>query len=208
MQRNLVLLLLIGLCGMLQAQEYAIEERTVTGIFPAEGRTRAEITTRANEWIQAQENNTSLNVASIEQLEGRIRVTGVNEALYRNLGRVLYPKRSAMAEMLTGKFGYWMEIFPEDDAYTVVYSIVDMQEEMYRHDELFYQCINFNELEPEAIAAYNKSMDKLLKGNFVFKNKRELFAENSPMQFREASDHLRSTIQVAMDDLYAYISGN
>lgn len=201
-------MLFTSLCNLSVAQEYAIEERTVTGIFPAGGRSADEITDLANAWILRQENNTSLNVASIEQRQGRIRVTGVNEAIYRNLGRIMYPNRSAMAEMLTGKFGYQMEIFPQDNAYTVVYSIVDMQEEHYGFDELFYECINFNELDPDAIASYNKSMERFLKGNVVFKKRRQLFAENSPNQFREASDHLRTTIQVAMDDLYEYVTGN
>ena len=147
-----------------------------------------------------------MQIDSISESDGTITLKGLNEALYRNLGRLMYPKRSAMAEVLSGRFSFEMKILPENGQYVVVYTLKEMVNEMYNHDELFYDCINFNQLDAEAIGAYNKSMDKLLKANFVFKNKRGLFAENSPAQFREASDHLKKTAMAAMESLHFYIS--
>ena len=57
-------------------------------------------------------------------------------------------------------------------------------------EDLFFNCVNFESIEGEPLEEYNKAMDKLLKANLVFKKRREIFADNSKMQFEEVSTYL------------------
>ncbi len=89
------------------------------------------------------------------------------------------------------------------------YTLIDMIKEMYGQEETFFNCINFVEIDDKALGEYNKSMEKVFKRNFVFKNKREIFFDNSKAQFQEVSTYILNDAQVNMFALHEeVISGN
>jgi hypothetical protein len=86
----------------------------------------------------------------------------------------------------------------EDNAYVVKYYLNEMVKEMYGWEAEFLNCINFLEIDEEALEAYNRSMGKVLKMNFVFKKRREIFFDNSEVQFQEVSSYILNEAQVNM----------
>ena len=204
-----VVVLMMLFTGILNAQSEQIEAKSITKVFDAEGISKAQIFTRITGWF-AKENNAVKNEISVADKEnGHIVVKGVVKVLFKNIGTELYPKRSGMAEVLESKFNHVISIDIVDNAYTVTYTLSDMIKEMYGQEESFFNCINFVQIDEEALQQYNKSMEKVFKRNFVFKNKREIFFENSRSQFEEVSSFILNEAQINMYSLHEeVISGN
>ena len=76
---------------------------------------------------------------------------------------------------------------------------------MYGRDDLFYDCIDFEEIDEQALAEYNKSMNKLLTMNAVFKKRRNIFKDNSRSQFEDASQNVLNSMTSNMGSLYSYL---
>ena len=111
-----------------------------------------------------------------------------------------------MAEVLEARFGHIMEINVNEEDYDIMFSVVDMKEEMYKKQDVFFECINFKEINEEDLSEYNRAMDKLLKANLVFKKRREVFAENSRSQFEEVSSFLLNEGEVSIFSLNEVIA--
>jgi len=79
---------------------------------------------------------------------------------------------------------------------------------MYKKEELFYNCINFKGIDQEELDQYNKAMNKLLKANFVFKKRREIFIENSKSQFEEVNNYLLNEGEVTIYSINEAIVSN
>jgi len=135
-------------------------------------------------------------------------VEGKTTVLYKNMGKDLYPKRSGMAEVLEADFGNRISIQTENDSYSISYEVIDMKQEMYKKEELFYNCINFKGIDKEELDQYNKAMNKLLKANFVFKKRREIFIENSKSQFEEVNNYLLNEGEVTIYSINEAIVSN
>lgn len=197
-----VVVLMMLFTGILNAQNEQIEAKSVTQVFDAEGINKAQIFTRITDWFAKEENAANNEIAETDKENGRIVAKGVVKVLFKNIGTELYPKRSGMAEVLESKFNYLVTIDIVDNAYTVTYTLLEMRKEMYGQEETFFNCINFIEIDEEALEQYNKSMEKVFKRNFVFKNKREIFFENSKSQFQEVNGFILNDVQVYMYSLH------
>ena len=62
-----------------------------------------------------------------------------------------------------------------------------------------------DEGDEQALAEYNKSMNKLLTMNAVFKKRRNIFKDNSKAQFEDASQNILNSMTSNMGSLYAYL---
>ena len=129
-------------------------------------------------------------IISLDKEKGEMLVEGSTKVLYKNIGKELYPKRSGMAEVLEARFGNKILMKTDTEGYSITYEVVDMKQEMYKMEDLFFNCVNFESIEEAPLKEYNKAMNKLLKANLVFKKRREIFADNSKMQFEEVSTYL------------------
>ena len=172
------------------AQKSIIEERSVSKQFAIKEMNKSMILSRAEAWFTNEVNAEKNEVESIDKESGIIVINGVSEVLYKNIGRELYPKRSGMAEVLEARFGHQMKVKVNENDYEITYTVIDMKEEMYKKEDLFFACVDFESLKEENLEAYNKAMNKLLKANLVFKKRRELFMDNSKFQFEEVSGFL------------------
>ena len=118
------------------AQEYSLEEKTIKGVFDTEGKSRTEIFASINKWI-ALNYNSAQNVVQLNDKEsGNIIVKGINEAVYKNVMKELYPKNKFMQEFSTIKFNHTVEINIKDNKYRIIYTLTDI-------------------ITPEPIAGYN-----------------------------------------------------
>lgn len=202
----LVFVLLLGIQS--KAQEYLIESKTVTIIYQEPGLSKDQIYTKALTWFSSQESTSVFTVETSFKEAGSIVVNEVNQVFYMNIGKLMYPSRSGMAELLSAEFEYRIEMTIEEESYLVVYTLTGMKKEMYGRDDLFLNCIDFEEIDETALEEYNKSMDKLLKMNAVFKKRRGIFLDNTKFQFEDVSQNILSGMTSNMSSLNSFVTSN
>ena len=193
---NIGLILILFLTSLVHAQNSQIEEKSVSKKFSLNGLSPSLVLSRAESWFENEDNGEKNVVESLNPEKKELIVKGETKVLYKNIGKELYPKRSGMAEVLDAYFGHIIEIHIDDDYYEITYTVTDMKKEMYGREEIFYKCVNFEEINEEDLEAYNDNMNKLLKANLVFKKRREIFMENSKSQFEEVSNFLLNAGEV------------
>ena len=197
------------LCSFLiHGQESQIEEKSISKSYQSEIITSDVVMSRAEQWFGSEENAEQYDIVSLDKDNGEMVVEGITTVLYKNMGKELYPKRSGMAEVLEADFGHKIVIQTETEGYSITYEDVDMKQEMYKKEELFYNCINFKGIDQDDLDSYNKAMNKLLKANVVFKKRREIFTENSKSQFEEVSNYLLNEGEVTIFSINEAIVSN
>lgn len=199
------IILLFVFVPSVESQEYLIEGKSATIVYEVPAKSKSELFQGALDWFEKEESTSEYTVESSDPTAGIIRVSEVNQVYYKNIGKLMYPKRSGMAEMLSGDFSYDIELVFEDGTYMVKYELKGMEKEMYGRDDLFYDCIDFEEIDEQALAEYNKSMNKLLTMNAVFKKRRDIFKDNSRSQFEDASQNVLNSMTSNMGSLYSYL---
>jgi hypothetical protein len=193
----------------IQAQESQIEEKSISKHYASENLESALVLSRAEQWFSREENSEQFEIVSLDQKKGEMLVEGSTKVLYKNMGKELYPKRSGMAEVLEASFGNMIRIQTETGGYTITYEVIDMKQEMYKMEDLFFSCVDFKSIDQENLKEYNKAMNKLLKANLVFKKRREIFTENSKSQFEEVSNYLLNAGEVTIFSIHeGIVSGN
>ena len=193
----------------IQAQESQIEEKSISKHYASENLESALVLSKAEQWFSREENSEQFEIVSLDQKKGEMLVEGSTKVLYKNMGKELYPKRSGMAEVLEASFGNMIRIQTETGGYTITYEVIDMKQEMYKMEDLFFNCVDFKSIDQENLKEYNKAMNKLLKANLVFKKRREIFTENSKSQFEEVSNYLLNAGEVTIFSIHEdIVSGN
>lgn len=193
----------------IQAQESQIEEKSISKHYASENLESALVLSRAEQWFGREENSEQFEIVSLDQKKGEMLVEGSTKVLYKNMGKELYPKRSGMAEVLEASFGNMIRIQTETGGYTITYEVIDMKQEMYKMEDLFFNCVDFKSIDQKNLKEYNKAMNKLLKANLVFKKRREIFTENSKSQFEEVSNYLLNAGEVTIFSIHeGIVSGN
>lgn len=182
----------------IQAQETSIEEKSISNYYKSENLTTDLILSRAEKWFNNDDNSEEFEILTLDKKTGEIIAEGITKVLYKNLGKELYPKRSGMAEVLEANFGNKIRVQAEKGGYSISYEVIDMKQEMYKMEDIFYDCVNFNTIDEEKLKEYNKAMNKLLKANLVFKKRREIFTGNSESQFEEVSSYLMNEGEVTI----------
>ena len=204
---NLILMLLLLTMTSMQsyAQKYTSEEKTITGIFDAEGKTKAEIFSSINKWI-ALNYNSAQNVVQLNDKEsGNIIVKGINEAVYKNVMKELYPKNKYMQEYNTVKFNHTVEVNVKDNKYRIIYSLTDIitpapvsgynLEQQY---SMVFDMIDFTGLKQDKVDNYNNYIEELWKKALVGKKKREKFKEMTRPTFEEMDKGVTESIKLTM----------
>lgn len=184
--------------SLIQAQENIIGEKSISNHYKSDNLSSDMIIARAEKWFSDGDNSGQFEILGLDQNKGEIVVEGTTKVLYKNLGKDLYPKRSGMAEVLEANFGNKIRIQTEKGGYTITYEVTDMKKEMYKKEDLFFNCVNFKNIDRDKLNEYNKAMNKLLKANLVFKKRREIFIENSESQFKEVSSYLMNDGEVTI----------
>lgn len=176
--------------GIINAQEMKIAGKSLSKSFENKEADKSVVLLRVQEWFNREADPENDKVIVYDTDKGEMSMTGQTEVLYKNIGKEMYPKRTGMAEVLEAKFGYKVDVQVSEDIYEITYTVTDMKDEMYKKQELFYDCINFEQIDEMSLESYNKAMEKLLKANLVFKKRRNIFTDNSRHQFEEVSNFL------------------
>ena len=202
--------ILFFLCSFLiQAQDNQIEEKSLSKSYKSENIESGLVLSRAEQWFNSEDNSEQYEIISLDKNKGELLAEGSTKVLYKNMGKDLYPKRSGMAEVLEASFGNRIRIQTENEGYSISYEVIDMKQEMYKKEDLFYNCVNFKGIDQEDLEEYNKAMNKLLKANVVFKKRREIFTENSKSQFEEVSNYLLNEAELTIFSVHeAIVSDN
>ncbi len=202
------LLMILFVTSSLWAQENQIAEKSVSKTYELNDLEPSLIFSRAESWFSNENNGENNIIESVDPEKKELVVKGETKVLYKNIGKELYPKRSGMAEVLDAYFGHLIEIKVNETSYTITYSVTDMRKEMYGKEDVFFECVNFIEVDKEDLDAYNEDMNKLLKANLVFKKRRDIFMENSPAQFAEVNSFLLSEGETNIFSLNETVVGN
>jgi Domain of unknown function (DUF4468) with TBP-like fold len=192
MRKLSFILLLSFLSVILSAQDLKTEEKTITGTFNATDKNKSELFSSINKWISINYNSAK-NVIQMNDLEsGTIIVKGINVVQYKNTAKQLYPNNKYIPETTTLNFNHLIEINIKDNKYRIIYKITGLDYEGY--DNLFFNCINLDTLDNNAIHLYNQSIEEPLKKALMGKEKREKVLALSKPMFIEINAILRDNI--------------
>ena len=199
--RKIVLGLLMVMSFYSNAQEYKLEEKSVTGIFEANGKTKAELFSAINKWISVNYNSPESAIELNDAEGGNIIVKGITEGKYN-----LKPFRPKLKKdkYIIVKFDHLIELNIEDNKLKIIYKITNLanikhpkaQAECVKNT---LNCINFNGVDDNSIVTYNEFLEPILKGGLIGKEKREKYKSLSKPMFEELNSNLISTIKVTME---------
>ena len=199
--KKIVLGLLMVMSFYSNAQEYKLEEKSVTGIFEANGKTKAELFSAINKWISVNYNSPESAIELNDAEGGNIIVKGITEGKYN-----LKPFRPKLKKdkYIIVKFDHLIELNIEDNKLKIIYKITNLanikhpkaQAECVKNT---LNCINFNGVDDNSIVTYNEFLEPILKGGLIGKEKREKYKSLSKPMFEELNSNLISTIKVTME---------
>jgi hypothetical protein len=180
-------------------QDYELEEKTVIGIFEIEGKEKSELFSSINKWISINYNSAQSVIQMNDKEAGTIIIKGINEVVYKNTMKSLYPKNKYIPEYSTTKFNHLIEINIKDNRYRVVYKITDIADKDLGVNNILLKCINFNGKNEQAILEYSKIFDENIKKGAIGKKKREQFMSSIKLMFEELNNNIlidiKSTIK-------------
>ncbi|OAZ03638.1 hypothetical protein FLB_19150 [Flavobacterium succinicans] len=170
------------------AQDFTKDNKTLTGVFEAQGKSKAELFSVINKWISVNYNS-SKNVIQMNDLDsGTIIIKGINEVKTKNALKSLYPM--SMPEYNYYEFNHMIEINIKDNKYRVIFKLTDLKSEVSPNDKFNFDCVNFNGVEQNVVDEYNSRMDKLLKMGFVGSKKRDAFKASSKGYLHGVNDDI------------------
>ena len=194
--KKTVLGLLILVSFYANAQEYKLEEKTVTGVFDVAGKSKSEIFSAISKWISINYNS-GKSVTQLSDAEGgNIIVKGINETTVSNNARILYPNTKSIPDTSIMKFNHLIEINIKDNKYRIIYRIIDIyyepSEAAYLTAEMIKMnndCINLIGVPDSTILLVSDFTDANLKKGLVGKEKREKYIQAlKPMYDKLNSD--------------------
>lgn len=175
-------------------QEYKIEEKSITGVFDIDGKSKAEIFSAINKWISINYNSAK-NVIQLNDAEaGNIIIKGINEVTYKNAVKALYPKNSYISENTTTKFNHLIEITVKENKFRIIYRITDSE----GLDDKFFNCIKLNGGNEANRIAYNDEVEINLKKGLIGKEKRELYKLKSSEMYEDIRTGLENSMKGTM----------
>jgi hypothetical protein len=196
MKKLSLLLLFYCFSIILCAQVFKTEEKSITGTFDIKEKNKSELYSSINKWISINYNS-AINVIQMNELEsGIIIVKGINEVEYKNTAKQIYPNSKKMPETATVRFNHLIEFNIKDNKFRIIYKITGVNSEGY--DNLFFNCINLDTIDNNAIQTYNGAIEELLKKGVMGKEKREAFLALSRPMFQEINTRLSDNIKLTM----------
>ena len=185
----------------LNAQEYILDEKVVTGIFEAEKNDKSELFSSINKWISINYNSAKNVIQMNDKESGTIIIKGINEVAYKNPMKTIYPNNKYAKEYATIKFNHLIEINIKDNRYRIIFRITDIASQDAGANHLIFKCINFKGTNDESINEYNEFNESFLKAGMVGKKKRELFKSLSKPMFVELSKNTVTDIKLTLKSI-------
>jgi hypothetical protein len=176
----------------------------VTGIFEANGKTKAELFSAINKWIS--DNYKSANrVIQLNDAEGgNIIIEGITEGKF-NL-KPFWPKLKRDKYEIV-KFNHLIELNIVDNKLKMIYKITNLANLKHSKaktecanecDINILNCINFNGVDDNSILAYNEFLESNYRMRSIEKIKIDKLLK--PM-FEELNSNLISNIKITMEGM-------
>jgi hypothetical protein len=202
--KKIIIIAFLILSNTINAQEFKIEEKTITGTFENKEKSKSELFALINKWISINYNS-SKSVIQMNDLEsGTIIIKGINSVNYKNLGNVLNPKiATEFSEM---KFNHIIEINIKDNKFRIIYKLVDLATDDFGYNAMTLDCINLNGNRDLAVDKILESMDVILKKGMIGKDKRERYKLESKLSFDEINTNLINDMKTTMSSIEKSIS--
>ncbi|QIH37893.1 DUF4468 domain-containing protein [Flavobacterium sp. Sr18] len=198
-----VLVLMLGTASY--CQTYTTEDKALTGVFEVAGKSKAEIFSAINKWISINYNS-GKSVTQLSDAEaGNIVVKGINQTIYKNTYKILYPKSNSIPSYNPLSLNHLIEVNVKDNKYRITYRIIDYSPAIpalpYNLDDVAYQCLNFNGSSDDSILAYNNRMDSLLKMGLIGATKRATVNATTKQAFDEMGVSLIADMKKTMESI-------
>ena len=132
---------------------------------------------------------------------GTIIIKGINEVVYKNTMKSLYPNNKYIQEYSTTKFNHLIEINIKDNRFRIIYRITDIASKDVGYNNLIFNCINFNGNNDQAIIKYNEFIDVSLKQGLIGKKKRAKFKSKTKPMFDELNNSIVTDIKSTMKSI-------
>lgn len=176
-------------------QEYTYEEKTIAGIFTAEGKTKDEIFSSINKWISLNYNSAQDAVQFNDKESGNIIVKGINKAIYKNVTE----------EYITVKINHTLEINVKNNRYRLIYTSTDVMDlkpvagdNLEQQYDLIFNMIDFTGLKQDKVDNYDNYVEELWKNELVGKRKRAKLKEQTRPAFEKMNEELIQSIKLTM----------
>lgn len=207
MKKSILLLLLFTITSLsTYGQEFTPQEKSIVGIFKAEGKTKANIFAFVNKWIAINYNSAQNVIQMNDKESGDIIVKGINKATYKNIMKDLYPSNKYLPDYNTLDFNHTLEINVKDDKYRVTYTLTDIikPQELagYNIDNqynIIFDMIDFTGLKQDKVHEYNLFIEDWYRKALIGKKKRAKAKELTVPIYEEmikgASESMKATMQ-------------
>lgn len=187
------------------AQEYKLEQKTVTGVFEIKEKTKAEIFASINKWVSINYNSVK-NVVQMNDLEsGTIIIKGINEVMHKNPLKIIYP--NLVAEFNTTKFNHLIEVNVKDNKFRIIYKLLEiyMVDATVINDSKMIS-VNLDGSRKAEVEEYMVLMEESFKKAYKNKEKREKLLEAYRLSFEEINTSLKNDIKATMQSIEKSVS--
>ena len=195
-----IILLMLFITTLTNAQEYKLEGKTITGTFDIKDKGKSEMFALINKWISINYNSAK-NVVQMNDLEsGTIIIKGINEVKYKNPLKIIYPNLAA--EFTTIKFNHLIEVNVKDNKFRIIYKLI----EIYMVDATVINdtkmiCVNLDGSRKAEVDEYMVLTEENFKKAYKNKEKREKLLEASRLSFEEVNTNLINDIKATMQSV-------
>ena len=195
-----IILLMLFITTLTNAQEYKLEGKTITGTFDIKDKGKSEMFALINKWISINYNSAK-NVVQMNDLEsGTIIIKGINEVKYKNPLKIIYPNLAA--EFTTIKFNHLIELNVKDNKFRIIYKLI----EIYMVDATVINdtkmiCVNLDGSRKAEVDEYMVLTEENFKKAYKNKEKREKLLEASRLSFEEVNTNLINDIKATMQSV-------
>jgi hypothetical protein len=201
--KNILFLILLISSLSVHAQTYTNDDKSLTGVFKVAGKSKAEIFSAINKWISINYNS-GKSVTQLSDVDGgNIIVKGINEIVYKNTYKHLFPNNNFYPQYFLMKLNHLIEVNVKDNKFRIIYRIVDYVPENtsspYNLDKFAFDCINFNGASKTSIFAFNKKMTSLLRTDLIGLKKRKSVLRLTKPAFDEARLSLIVDMKLTME---------
>jgi hypothetical protein len=217
MKKIFYILLIIS--SISNAQEFSSENKTLTGVFEVKDKTKPEIFNLINKWI-ALNYNSSKNVIQLNDIEsGAIVVKGIDIVKFINpVKEIKYKNEKYSSAYQLINYYYTLEINIKDNKFRMIYDITSISEtylDVFLNvnkvipEELIFNCLSFNEVDPKFISSYNAKLENFYQGKSEKKTKeREQIILSTKPMFLELTSNLNLVAKETMLSIYKDVIGN
>ena len=163
-----IILFTLLISGVLNAQEFTTDNKTITGVFEVKNKSKSEIFASINKWIALSSQNSSEAIKMNDLDSGTIVMVGQYGVNFINeTNAILYPIVEIKDNYVIYRF--MTEINVRDNKFKITFkltNIIDLFLDTYLDiyniipKDLFFQCYDFNTLDENSINKYNDLIDK------------------------------------------------